>query len=113
LRTRVHCNEITADFEFSGVAETNDADTWNADHGVVYHLKGGPLRVEDNPAIENADRITVEAWVNTLSWPGRAVVCRKDGSSGMAPGASSSAPTTRTPAPTTSASISTAHASRR
>jgi hypothetical protein len=32
------------------------------------------------PAIENGDRITVEAWVNTLSWPGRAVVCRKEGS---------------------------------
>jgi hypothetical protein len=31
---------------------------------------------------ENADRITIEAWANTLSWPTRAVVCRKDGSSG-------------------------------
>jgi hypothetical protein len=38
------------------------------------------LLVADNPAIENADRITIEAWVNTLSWPARAVVCRKDGS---------------------------------
>jgi Concanavalin A-like lectin/glucanases superfamily len=33
-----------------------------------------------NPAIESADRITIEAWVNTLSWPTRAVVCRNDGS---------------------------------
>jgi hypothetical protein len=33
-----------------------------------------------NPAIENADRITIEAWINTLSWPGRAAVCRKKGS---------------------------------
>ena len=41
---------------------------------------GPRLRVEDNAAIENADRITIEAWVNTLSWPGRAVVCRKEGS---------------------------------
>jgi hypothetical protein len=24
------------------VAETNDADTWNADYGVVYHLKEDP-----------------------------------------------------------------------
>ena len=31
----------------------------------------------DNPAIEYADRITIEAWVNTLSWPTRAVVCGK------------------------------------
>jgi hypothetical protein len=38
------------------------------------------LLVADNPAIENADRITIEAWVNTLSWPARAVVCRKEGS---------------------------------
>jgi hypothetical protein len=29
------------------------------------------------PAIEYADRITIEAWVNTLSWPTRAVVCGK------------------------------------
>jgi hypothetical protein len=99
-------------------------DTWNADYGVVYHLKEDPparrlrprtappmrctapmniagatveantlwggkcilfdngprLGVADRPAIENADRIPVEAWVNTLSWPGRAVVCRKEGS---------------------------------
>jgi hypothetical protein len=41
---------------------------------------GPRLLVADHPAIENADRITIEAWVNTLSWPGRAVVCRKDGS---------------------------------
>jgi hypothetical protein len=105
-------------------AEANDADTWNADYGIVYHLKEDPadtapqakdstvnavhgaydiagataldntlwggrcilfdngprLLVADNPAIENADRITIEAWVNTLSWPTRAVVCRKDGS---------------------------------
>jgi hypothetical protein len=37
------------------------------------------LRVDDNPAIEDADRITVEAWVNTLSWPVRAVVCPQGG----------------------------------
>jgi hypothetical protein len=37
------------------------------------------LRVDDNPAIENANRITVEAWVNTLSWPTRTVVYRKEG----------------------------------
>ena len=41
---------------------------------------GSRLRIDDNPAIENADRITVEAWVNTLSRPARAVVCRKEGS---------------------------------
>jgi hypothetical protein len=94
----------------------DDPDTWNADYGVVYHLKKDPagtapqakdstanavhgtydiagatvkdntlwggecilfdngprLRVDDDPAIENADRITIEAWVNTLSWPSRA-----------------------------------------
>ena len=38
------------------------------------------LLVADSPAIENANPITIEAWVNTLSWPGRAVVCRKEGS---------------------------------
>jgi hypothetical protein len=32
------------------------------------------------PAVENADRITIEAWANTLSWPARAVVCRREGS---------------------------------
>jgi hypothetical protein len=41
---------------------------------------GPRLRVDDNLAIENPDRITIEAWVNTLSWPGGAVVCRKEGS---------------------------------
>jgi len=35
----------------------------------------------DNPAIEeDADRLTIEACVNTPSWPTRAVVCPKDGS---------------------------------
>jgi hypothetical protein len=102
----------------------NAGAAWNADYGIVYHLKEDPtgtapqardstvnavhgtydlagatvedntlwggkcilfdngprLRVDDNAAIENADRITIEAWVNTLSWPGRAVVCRKEGS---------------------------------
>jgi len=42
--------------------------------------KGPRLLLADDSAIENADRITVEAWLNTLSWPGRAVVCRKDSS---------------------------------
>ena len=41
---------------------------------------GPRLRADDNPTIENAVRITIEAWVNTLSWPTRAVVCRKEGS---------------------------------
>jgi len=94
---------IDVDYGNAGAAETNDADTWNADYGVVYHLKevpagtapqakdstvnavqvahdiagatvedntlwggrcilfdNGPrLRVADNPAIENADRITI------------------------------------------------------
>ena len=36
--------------------------------------------IDDDPAIEDPDRITIEAWVNTLSWPSRAVVCRKEGS---------------------------------
>jgi Concanavalin A-like lectin/glucanases superfamily len=116
--------EIYVYYGNAGAAETNDADTWNSDYGVVYHLKEDPagtapqakdstanavhgtydvagptvedntlwggscilfdngprLRVEDDPAIENADRITIEAWINTLSWPTRAVVCRKDGS---------------------------------
>jgi hypothetical protein len=38
---------------------------------------GPRLRIADNPAIDHADRITIEAWVNTLSWLTRAVVCRK------------------------------------
>ena len=38
---------------------------------------GPRLRVDDNPATENADRITIEAWANPLSWPTRAVVCGK------------------------------------
>jgi len=41
---------------------------------------GPRLVVADNPAIEDADRLTIEAWVNMLSWPTRAIVCRKDGS---------------------------------
>jgi hypothetical protein len=116
--------EICIYYGNPSAAEANDADTWNADYGVVYHLKEDPagtapqakdstvnalhgtydiagataldntpwggrcilfdngprLLVADDPAIENADRITIEAWVNTLSWPGRAVVCRKEGS---------------------------------
>jgi hypothetical protein len=52
-----------------------------AQGGVDLLQLGGPLLlVADNPAIENADRITIEAWVNTLSWRTRAVICRKDGS---------------------------------
>jgi hypothetical protein len=43
---------------------------------LIRHTSARP----DNPAIENADRITIEAWVTTLTWPTRAVVCRKDGS---------------------------------
>ena len=166
--------EVYVYYGNAGTSETNDADTWNADYGVVYHLKEDPagtapqardstanavhgtydiagataldnalwggkcilfdngprLRVDDNPTIEAADRITIEAWVNTLSWPTRAAVCRKDGftttlvvspgtstapttgysmtspaPSGTGAGAISSAPTTRTPAPTTSVSI--------
>jgi Concanavalin A-like lectin/glucanases superfamily len=41
---------------------------------------GPRLLVPDNPAIENADRITIKAWINTLSWPTRALLCRKEGS---------------------------------
>jgi Concanavalin A-like lectin/glucanases superfamily/Domain of unknown function (DUF2341) len=116
--------EIYLYYGNAGAAESDDPDTWNADYGVVYHLKEDPagtapqakdstanavhgtydiagatvedntlwggscilfdngprLRVEDHPAIENADRITVEAWISTLSWRSRAVVCRKEGS---------------------------------
>jgi hypothetical protein len=130
LYVRLPSLSSLADTEFcvyygnAAATEANDADTWNADYGVVYHLKEDPaatapqardstanavhgtydiagatvepntlwdgrcilfdngprLLVADNPAIENADRITIEAWVNSLSWPGRAVVCRKEGS---------------------------------
>ena len=170
--------EIYVYYGNPGASETNDTDTWNADFGVVYHLKEDPagtapqardstanavhgtydvagatvedntlwggkcilfdngprLRVDDDPAIEDADRITIEAWVNTLSWPspggglpqGRqlhplqlqrrlllvplrsrqpAAVRHRGHPRERQPGATSSAPTTRTPAPTTSASI--------
>ena len=81
------------------------------------------------------------AWINTLSWPGRAVVCRKEGSYilynfsggfswylfgpenrlqydvagtlGNGAWGYMSAPTTRTRAPTISVSISMARVSRR
>jgi hypothetical protein len=116
--------EIYVYYGNPSATETNDADTWNGDYGVVYHLKEDPagtapqasdstanavhgtydiagaavedntlwggscilfdngprLLVADHPEIENADRITVGACVNTLSWPGRAVVCGKEGS---------------------------------
>jgi Concanavalin A-like lectin/glucanases superfamily len=114
--------EIYIYYDNAGAAEANDADTWNADYGIIYHLKEDPagvapqakdhqcgarhlyiagatvevntlwggrgilfdsgprLLVDDNPAIEDADRITIKVWVNTLSWHNRAVVCRKDGS---------------------------------
>jgi Concanavalin A-like lectin/glucanases superfamily len=59
-------------------ATVEDNTLWS---GSCILFDNGPrLRVDDNPAIENADRITIEAWVNTLSWPARAVVCRKEGS---------------------------------
>ena len=36
----------------------------------MHLFDNGPrLTVADKPAIENPDRITIEAWVNTLSWP--------------------------------------------
>jgi Domain of unknown function (DUF2341) len=82
----------------AGTAPQAKDSTINAVHG-IYDIAGatveantlwggkcilfdnGPrLRVDGNPAIENADRIIIEAWVNTLSWPGRAVVCCKEGS---------------------------------
>jgi hypothetical protein len=47
--------------------------------GILFD-SGPRLHVDDKRAMGNADRITIEAWVNTLSWPTRAVVCRKDGS---------------------------------
>ena len=31
--------EVYVYYGYAGAAETNDADTWNADYGVVYHLK--------------------------------------------------------------------------
>ena len=171
--------EIYVYYGNAGAAETNDADTWNADYGVVYHLKEDPagtapqakdstanavhgtydiagatveantlwggscilfdngprLLVADNPRSRTPIGSRSRTWVNTLSWPTRAVVCRKDGSyilcnynggftgpfsrvSAMSccsrlSGATSSAPMTRTPAPTTSASISTAPGSPR
>jgi nitrogen fixation protein len=112
-------------------ATVEDNTLWG---GRCILFDNGPrLVVGDNPAIENADRITIEAWVNTLSWPARAVVCRKEGSYilynfsggfswylfgpdsrlqhdiagtlGTAAGATSSAPMIRTPARTTSVSI--------
>jgi hypothetical protein len=60
---------------------------WSAPAG------GGSRRIADVASC--TDRITIEAWVNTLSWPGRAVVCRKEGGyilynySGASPGTSS------------------------
>jgi Concanavalin A-like lectin/glucanases superfamily len=48
--------------------------------GCILFDNGPASARPSNPAIENADRITIEAWVNTLTWPGRAVVCRKDDS---------------------------------
>jgi hypothetical protein len=116
-------------------ATVEDNTLWG---GKSIRFDDGPrLGVDDNPAIENADRITIEAWANTLSWPGRAVVCRREGSYilynfgggfswylfgpdnrlqydiagapwGTGAGATSSAPVTGTPARTTSVSISTA-----
>jgi hypothetical protein len=59
-------------------ATVEDNTLWG---GKCILFDSGPrLLVADNPAIENADRITIEAWVSTLSWPTRAVVCRKEGS---------------------------------
>ena len=52
--------------------------------GVDHPQAGAPelgRNVNQNvTALTAADRITIEAWVNTLSWPTRAVVCRKEGS---------------------------------
>jgi len=59
-------------------ATVEDNNLWG---GQCILFDNGPrLRVDDHPAIENADRIIIEAWVNTLTWPSRAVVCPKEGS---------------------------------
>ena len=100
-------------------ATVEDNALWD---GKCILFDNGPrLRVDDNPAIEDADRISIEAWVHTLSRPTRAVICRGfswylfgpdnrlqydiAAALGNGPGATSSAPTTRTSAPTTSGSI--------
>jgi hypothetical protein len=70
-------NAVHGTYDIAGA--TVEANTlWGGE--CILFDNGPRLRVDDNPAIENADRITIEAWVNTLSWPTRAVVCRKEGS---------------------------------
>jgi Concanavalin A-like lectin/glucanases superfamily len=70
-------NAVHGTYDIAG-ATVEDNTLWG---GSCILFDNGPrLRVDDNPAIENADRITIEAWVNTLSWPTRAVICRKEGS---------------------------------
>jgi hypothetical protein len=70
-------NAVHGIYDIAG-ATVEDNTLWG---GECMLFDNGPrLRVEGNAAIQNADRITVESWVNTLSWPGRAVVCRKEGS---------------------------------
>ena len=34
--------EIYIYYDNAGAAEANDADTWNADYGIIYHLKEDP-----------------------------------------------------------------------
>ena len=70
-------NAVHGTYDLAG-ATVEDNTLWG---GKCILFDSGPrLRVADNSAIENANRITIEAWVNTLTWPSRAVVCRKDGS---------------------------------
>jgi Concanavalin A-like lectin/glucanases superfamily len=70
-------NAVHGTYDIAGA--TVEANTLWGDKCNLFD-NGPRLRVDDNPAIENSNRITIEAWVNTLSWPGRAVVCRKEGS---------------------------------
>jgi hypothetical protein len=70
-------NAVHGTFAIAGVTVGGNT-LWG---GRCILFDAGPrLLAADDPAIDDANRITIEAWVNTLSWPARDVVCRKDGS---------------------------------
>jgi hypothetical protein len=62
--------EIYVYYGNAGAAETNDADTWNADYGVVYHLKEDPggtaPQAKDSTA--NAVRCTAPTMLPARPW---------------------------------------------
>jgi hypothetical protein len=64
----------------AGAAEPNDADTWNADYGVVYHLKEDPAgtaprpRTARNNAVHGTYDISGAIVQDNTLWGGKCIL---------------------------------------